>query len=93
MGGTCGTYGGTGTNIHKVLVRKSKRKKSLGRLSHRCECSIQLYLKEVQWACMDWIHLSVGFCEESNEPSGSHKIQLTSLPPEEELCSVELVER
>jgi hypothetical protein len=66
---------GTGTNVHKVLVRKSKRKKSLGRLSHGCECNIQLYLKDVQWAGVGWIHISVGFCEESNELSGSHKIQ------------------
>jgi len=62
-----------GTGTHKVLVRKSKRKKSLGRLAHRCECNIQVYLKEVQLAGMDWIHLSVGFCEDSNASSGSIK--------------------
>jgi hypothetical protein len=61
---------GAGTNTHKVSLRKSKRKKSFGRLTHSCECNIKVYLKEVQWAGMDWIHLSVGFCEDSNEPSG-----------------------
>jgi len=64
---------GTGTNTHKVLVRKSKRKKSLGRLAHTCVCNIEVYPKEVQWAGMDWIYLSVGFCEDSNEPLGSIK--------------------
>jgi hypothetical protein len=41
-----------------ILVRKRERKSPLARLKHRCEDSINMYLKEIRCEGLDCIHLA-----------------------------------
>jgi hypothetical protein len=41
--------------LYKVLVRKPKGKRSLGRPRHRCEDGIRMDLRELGWGRVDWI--------------------------------------
>ena len=43
---------------YKVLVRKSERKRPLGRCRHRWVGNIKMNLQEVGWGGMDWIDLA-----------------------------------
>jgi hypothetical protein len=42
----------------KFLVGKPKGKKLFGRPKLRWEGNISMYLKEIRWEGMNWIHLS-----------------------------------
>jgi hypothetical protein len=48
MGGACSAYG-KGSNVYRVLVGKPDRKRPLGRLRHRWEDNIKVYLQEMNW--------------------------------------------
>jgi len=48
---------GEGRNRYKVLVRKSDRKRPLGRPRRRWEDNIKMDLQEVGCGYMDWIEL------------------------------------
>jgi hypothetical protein len=56
MGWACGTNGGRG--MHKVLVGKPERKRSLGRTRHRWEDNIKMDLQEVGRGCGYWMELA-----------------------------------
>jgi hypothetical protein len=64
-------------SAYRVLVEKSKGRRSLGRSTHRWEDIMMEHL-EVGWGSMDWINGS-GYgqvaisCECGNELSGSKK--------------------
>jgi hypothetical protein len=45
-------------DAYRVLVGKPEGKRFLGRLTHRHEYDIKMYLKEVWWVGMDWIELA-----------------------------------
>ena len=45
--------------IYRVLVRKPEGKRPLGRLRHRWEDNIKMYLQEVGCGVMDWIKLAL----------------------------------
>jgi hypothetical protein len=40
----------------KILVRKPKGKRPLGRHRHRCEDNIRMCLRKIGWEGVDWIH-------------------------------------
>jgi hypothetical protein len=40
------------------LVKKSERKKPLGRSRRRWDNNITIYVKEMGWDSVDWIHLA-----------------------------------
>jgi hypothetical protein len=44
--------------VYKVLVGKTKGKRSLGRPRHRWEDNINSVLLEVMWEGIDWIDLA-----------------------------------
>jgi len=46
--------------VYRVWVGKLKGKRPLGRLRHRCEYNIKMYLQEVVCGSMDWIDLAHG---------------------------------
>jgi hypothetical protein len=56
MGGACSTYGEK-RGAYRVLAGRTKKKRPFGRLSHRREETITVYLKELEWRDMDWIDL------------------------------------
>jgi hypothetical protein len=63
-------------NACEVLIRKPEGKRPLGRPRHGWEDNIKMDPVDIEWECMDWIHLDqdrpvAGVCEHSNEPSGS----------------------
>jgi hypothetical protein len=45
-------------NTYKILVKKSERKRSLGRHRRNCEDNIKLYLKWKVCKRSDWIQLA-----------------------------------
>ena len=47
-----------GRGVHKVLMGKPERKRSLGRSRSRCEDNIKMDLEEVGRGCGDWMELS-----------------------------------
>jgi hypothetical protein len=57
MGRTCSTNEEK-RNAYKILVRKPKGKRALGRLRHRWVYSIKMDLREIGWNGMDWIDLA-----------------------------------
>ena len=57
MGSACSAYGGT-RGVHRVLVRKPKEKRPLGRPRRRWEDNIKMDFQEVGCRCMDWIELA-----------------------------------
>jgi hypothetical protein len=40
------------------LIRKPEGRRQLGRPRHRWEDDIRLYLEEVMWDVVDWIHVA-----------------------------------
>ena len=44
--------------VYRVLVRKPKGKRLLGRPRHRWEDTIKMDIQEVGWGVMDWIDLA-----------------------------------
>jgi hypothetical protein len=44
-------------NAYKTLVGEPEGKGSLARPRGRWEIDIKMYLREVGWECLDWIHL------------------------------------
>jgi hypothetical protein len=53
MDGTCGMHR-ENRNIYRVLVGKSEG--PLGRPMHRWEDNSKMYLNEIGWEVLDWIH-------------------------------------
>ena len=49
---------GEGRGVHRVLVRKPKRKRPLGRPRRRWEGNIKMDLQEVGRGCEDWMELA-----------------------------------
>jgi len=45
-------------NAYKILVRKPKGKRSLGRPRHRWEGNLGLDHREIGWEVTDWIYLA-----------------------------------
>jgi hypothetical protein len=69
---------GEGRCEYRVLVRKPKGKRPLGRPRRRWEDNIKADIQEVGCGVMDWTELAqnrqvAGTCECGNEPSGSIK--------------------
>jgi hypothetical protein len=61
-------------NTFRVLVGKSKGKRTLGRPRRRWENNSKMDRREIVWCGMDWINLShdgpvEGSCEYDNEPA------------------------
>jgi hypothetical protein len=44
--------------LYQILVGKPERKRPHGRLRHRWEDSITMYLREIGREVVDWIHLT-----------------------------------
>jgi hypothetical protein len=44
-------------SAYSVLVRKSERKRPLGRSRRRIQCNIIMDLKEMGWKEADWVHV------------------------------------
>jgi hypothetical protein len=44
--------------VYAILVGKPEGKRPLGRPKHRWEGNIRMYLKEISWEGVDWIHLA-----------------------------------
>jgi hypothetical protein len=57
MGGPCSTNGEK-RNAYRLLVRKPKGKRPLGRPRRRWVDNIRMYLEEVGWGEVDWIGLA-----------------------------------
>jgi len=51
---------GEGRGVHRVLVGKPERKKSLGRPRHTWKDNIKTDLQEVGGGCGDWMELAKG---------------------------------
>jgi hypothetical protein len=49
---------GEGRGVYRVLVRKPRGKRPLGRLRRRWEDNIKIDLQEVGYRDMDWIELA-----------------------------------
>jgi hypothetical protein len=45
-------------NAYRILVGKPEGKRPLGRPRCRWEDNIRIYLREIGWGGMDWIHLA-----------------------------------
>jgi hypothetical protein len=45
-------------NAYDIFVGKSENKKPLGRLVRKWENIIRLYLREIGWEVVDWVHLA-----------------------------------
>jgi hypothetical protein len=78
-----------GKYAYKILVKKSKIKRSLWRPGHKSENNINMDLMDM---CTGFLYLTImGSCEYSNELSSSMKgrkflNQLSDLTPKEGLC-------
>jgi hypothetical protein len=44
-------------NVYKILIRKPKGKRPLGRPRHKWKDNIRMDLTKIGWEGMDWIHL------------------------------------
>jgi hypothetical protein len=44
-------------NVYSILVGKPEGKRPHGRPRHRGEDNIRMYLREIGWEVVDWIHL------------------------------------
>jgi hypothetical protein len=47
-----------GRNVYRVLVRKPEGKRPLERPRRRWEDGIKTGLREIDWGCVEWIHLA-----------------------------------
>jgi hypothetical protein len=45
-------------NAYRILAQKLERKRPLGRPRRRWVNNIKMYLREIEWNCMDWIDLA-----------------------------------
>jgi hypothetical protein len=45
-------------NGFKILVGKPVGKRPVGRSRRRWEDNIRMGVREIQWVCVDWIHLA-----------------------------------
>jgi hypothetical protein len=45
-------------NLYRTSAGKSERKRLLGRPRNKCEDNTGMYLREIGWKVMDWIHLA-----------------------------------
>jgi hypothetical protein len=45
-------------NSCKIFVRKPQEKRQLGRLRRRWEDNIGMYVREVGWEGVDWMHVA-----------------------------------
>jgi hypothetical protein len=45
-------------NAYKILVAKPEKRRSLGRPRRRCENNIKIYLGEIWFGGVGWIHLA-----------------------------------
>jgi hypothetical protein len=45
-------------NAYNILVGKPEGKIPLGRPRHRWEDNIRMYLREIGWEVVDWMHLA-----------------------------------
>jgi hypothetical protein len=45
-------------NTYRISVGKLERKSPLGKPRRRWVDNIKIYLREIRWGGMDWIHLS-----------------------------------
>jgi hypothetical protein len=45
-------------NAYSILFGKSGDKRPLGRHRHRWEGNIRIYLREIGWEVLDWMHLA-----------------------------------
>jgi len=55
--GSCSTYGER-RGLYRVFVGKPEGKKTFGRLSHRWEDNIKMFLQKVVCDGMDWLELA-----------------------------------
>jgi hypothetical protein len=46
-------------NLYNILVGKREGKRPLGRPRRRWEDNIRLYLREIGWEGVEWIHLAL----------------------------------
>jgi hypothetical protein len=53
----CSTHG-ENLKAYRVLVGKPEGKRLLGRTNCRWEDNIKIYLREIRWGGMDWVHLA-----------------------------------
>jgi hypothetical protein len=44
-------------NAYSILVRKPEGKRPLGRPRRRWANNIRIYLREISWEIVDWIHM------------------------------------
>jgi hypothetical protein len=58
LGGTCGTHGGEGRGVFRVLVGRPESKNSLGRPRYRLEDNIKMDLREIGIDGANWIRLA-----------------------------------
>jgi hypothetical protein len=64
---------------YRVLVGKPEGSRPLGTPRRRWEDKVKMYIKDLEWEGVDWIHLAQdrghwrALCEHGNEPSGSIK--------------------
>jgi hypothetical protein len=49
---------GEGRNVYRVLEGKPEGKRPLVRQRHRWENGIKMYLREIGWGGVEWIHLA-----------------------------------
>jgi hypothetical protein len=49
---------GEGRNVYRILVGKPEGKRPLGRPRHRWENGFKIYLREIGWGGVEWIHLA-----------------------------------
>jgi hypothetical protein len=45
-------------NVYRVLIGKPGEKSPLGRPRRRREDGIRMYLREIGWGSVEWIHLA-----------------------------------
>jgi hypothetical protein len=45
-------------HLLKVLVRKPEGRRLLERPKRKCNNNIRMYLREIDWVCVDWINLA-----------------------------------
>lgn len=61
----------------EVWSERQKGRDPLGRLSHRWDYNTEMHLEEMEWNCVDWIHLAQyteqwrALCKHGNETSDS----------------------
>jgi hypothetical protein len=46
------------TNVYNSLVGKPEGKRLPGRSKRTREVNIKIDVREIEWGCMDWIHLA-----------------------------------